>query len=59
MIGSKNQRADRAARHRQPEHDAADRGDQEADQGAIEREAGVDEQIARDRIVIDALQHGA
>ncbi len=46
MIGSKNQRTGTLRAIAAPSSDAADRGDREADQRAVERQAEVDEQVA-------------
>ena len=49
----------RVARHRAAERDAAGGGDQEAGQRPVEREAGVEREIARDRVRPDAREHVA
>src|SRR5262249_52374435 len=50
---------DGAARHQQSERDAADRGDEKSRDRAIEREAGVDEQIAAKRVMPYSLDDRA
>ena len=57
MMGSKNQRASALRDIAAPSSDAADRRDEEARERAIERDAGIEEEVAADGVVIDAREH--
>ena len=58
-IGSKNHRTETLRDHREAKNDAADRGNQKAGKRTIEREPGIDEEIARDGVLPDAVENVA